>query len=333
MVGVPGIWSGLTDSVFLREGNDRERDPLWIAGTAAGGVALGLVAATVGLLLVVIAYALAGAGGARGLDGLPAIAKALADPNATGLGITVLRLLVATASDAVFFLVFVAFAVFLLHQPLLGYITAAPRIRWRLLALGLALGVAVMAPLVFLGRLADPTAPATPLLSVSGDWAGRGAYALASLLLIPAAAAEEIFFRGWLLRQSAVFVRRPVALIGFTSLAFAALHFDFNPDAFLTRALMGAGFAYMTLRLGGIEFSSGVHATNNIMIFLFLQPLSPQAPAPSSLSALAVLNDLALIGGYVAITEIAARNLRLRRLACVRSEELSEPGRISKPIS
>ena len=34
---------------------------------------------------------------------------------------------------------------------------------------------------------------------------------------------------------------------------------------------MGAGFAYMTLRLGGIEFSTGVHAANNLLIVLFIQ--------------------------------------------------------------
>ena len=109
-----------------------------------------------------------------------------------------------------------------------------------------------------------------------------------------------------------------------TALAFSALHFDFNPDSFLTRALMGVGFAYMTLRLGGIEFSTAVHATNNILIILFVAPLSLQLPEQGTgITAESLIVDLAMIVGYLAITELVARSPRLRRWAGVRSSELS----------
>ncbi len=67
---------------------------------------------------------------------------------------------------------------------------------------------------------------------------------------------------------------------------------------------MGAGFAYMTLRLGGIEFSTGVHATNNILIVLFIEPLTLKtAAAPTDLTTGRIIEDICLIAGYILITE------------------------------
>jgi hypothetical protein len=89
---------------------------------------------------------------------------------------------------------------------------------------------------------------------------------------------------------------------------------------------MGAGFAYMTLRLGGIEFSTGVHAANNILIVLFIEPLTLQnAGASSDLSLGALLEDVALIAGYIVITEAVVRVAPMRRWAGVRLEELARP--------
>src|SRR5271165_1086459 len=119
-----------------------------------------------------------------------------------------------------------------------------------------------------------------------------------------------------MLRQTGAFARRPVMLIAVTSLTFSALHFDFNPGAFLTRALMGAGFAYMTLRLGGVEFSTGAHAANNILIVLFAEPLTLKTLAePSKLTLGSFAEDAALIVGYIVITEAVARLAPLRRWA------------------
>jgi hypothetical protein len=122
-------------------------------------------------------------------------------------------------------------------------------------------------------------------------------------------------------------------MIGATSLAFSALHFDFSPDAFLTRALMGAGFAYMTLRLGGVEAAAGAHAVNNILIMLFLQPLAPDPQAGAEGSAFWPAEDVALVGGYGLITELVARLPGLRRLAGVRLAEVSPSQDVSAHFS
>jgi membrane protease YdiL (CAAX protease family) len=324
-MSAPSVWPGLTESAFLAGIDDRERDGARVATTLVGGAVLGLVASVCCLLLVMIAYAILIGEGTRGATVLGDIARAVADPQVVAPGLSVLRLVLATAVDGVFLVVFVAFAAVMVHRPLHTYITAAPRVRWRLLAVAMGLAATAMAPVVLAEHLMVAGGTAPPVLGVSPLAGDRVAYALSALLLLPAAAAEELFFRGWLLRQTGAFLRRPAMLIGVTSLTFSALHLDFSPDAFLTRALMGAGLAYMTLRLGGIEFSTGVHAVNNMLIVLFLQPLSLQQSEETTFSAFSVVEDLALIGGYVLITEAVARIEPLRRLAGVRIEEVSRP--------
>ncbi len=332
-MSAPGVWAGLAESAFLAGIDDRERDGARLATTVVGGLVLGLVAATCGMLLVMVAYAILIGEGTRGVAVLADVARAVADPQAAAPGLSVLRLVLATAVDGVFLVVFVAFAAMMVHRPLHTYVTAAPRLRWRLLGVAMALSAAAMAPVVLAEHLLIAGGATPPVIGVSSLAVDRVAYAFSALLLLPAAAAEELFFRGWLLRQTGAFLRRPAVLIGVTSLTFSAMHLDFNPDAFLTRALMGAGLAYMTLRLGGIEFAAGVHAVNNMLIVLFLQPLSLQQTEETSLSAFSLVEDVALIGGYILITELVARVGPLRRLAGVRLEEVSRPQDFSAHFS
>jgi membrane protease YdiL (CAAX protease family) len=328
-----GIWAGLADSVFLSHVNDQERDPARLLVTLMGSAVLGVLAAFCGLLLVMIPYTLLIGEGARGLDGLNEAASALGDPRAIGLGISVARLAVAAASDGVFWLVFVAFAAVLAHRPLRDYVTAAPRVRWRLVALAMALAFAGFAPLVLLERMTSPAAALPPFLGVSSALGDRVIYALATLLLIPAAAAEELMFRGWMLRQTAAFLRRPLPLLVVPALIFSFVHLDFNPDDFLARTLMGAGFAYMTLRLGGIEAACGVHAMYNMLLVLFLQPLGAEGPGEGDLSLVSLVEDLALLAGYVALAEAVARTPVLRWLGGVSLGELSRLDRTSENFS
>jgi hypothetical protein len=323
----------LADSVILTGINDRERDPARVAAGAIGGLAVGCVAAACLMVLVLVAYVILIGQGSRGLLGFGAVAGALADPQAVAPGLALLRLILTTLVNGVFWLAFVAFAALAVSQPLITFITAASHIRWRLLAVGMALSVAVMGPVVIADRLLTGDGGAPPFLAVSPLAVDRIVFALSSLLLIPAAAAEEVFFRGWLLRQTAVFLRRPLTLIAVAALGFSALHFDFSPDAFLRRALMGAGFAYMTLRLGGIEFSTGAHAVNNMMVVLFLQPLSLEQAAGPDVSAIYLFEDVALACGYVLITELVARSAPLRRFAGVKLEEVSPSGAITAHVS
>ncbi|MBA3810580.1 MAG: CPBP family intramembrane metalloprotease [Caulobacteraceae bacterium] len=326
----PGVWAGLAESAFLADIDLPGRDLMpRIAKLVRGfavGFGIGMVAATACLVLVLVPYTLATGRGGEGIAGLFAVALTLRDSPAGGLGITIERLVYATLTNGAFFVAFVAAATVFTGRQLPACVTVAGKVRWRLLAAGLALSTLVLGPLIAGSRLLSAEATAVPLLAISPHGAGRIAYALSTLLLIPSAAAEELIFRGWLVRQTAAFSRRPAILVGASAVIFSALHLDASWDGFITRALMGAGFAYMTLRLGGIEFSTGAHATNNILIVLFIQPLTPQSPgAASDVSAGSLLADAALIGGYVLITEAVVRVAPLRRWAGVRLEELTRP--------
>jgi CAAX protease family protein len=213
---------------------------------------------------------------------------------------------------------FVGFAALFADRQAQNYVTVAPQVRWSLLAWGLIASALVIGPIVWLGQALDPHAPPPPLLSLNHTLPGQIGYAVASiLLLVLAAAAEEVVFRGWLLRQSAAVTRNPFVLMALNGVLFSAVHGEFAPDAFLTRAVMGAGFVYMTLRTGGIEFSTGAHAANNIIIVLLLEPLSLKPTPSTGLSADALLQDAFLLLSYLALTELTVRFGPLRRLTGV----------------
>jgi uncharacterized protein len=323
----PGVWAGLASSPFLADVRGRDRDPGRMAAAVAGGVIVGAVAAVAGMILVLALYTLVSGLGGEGMEGIRAVALSLKGAATPNLPLTLLELLIAASVNGAFAAAFVAVAALIASHPFHHYVTAARRIRWRLLGAGLILSTFVLGPVVAADRLFSADAGPLPLLAMApGPWE-RGAYGLGALLLIPAAAAEELLFRGWLVRQTAAFTRRPAILIGLSAMVFSAAHFDFSADGFLTRLLMGAGFAYMTLRLGGIEFSTGAHAVNNIAIVLFVQPLTLRASAaPPGLSIGSGLEDLAMAVGYVAVTEAVVRVGFLRRWAGVRREEVSAPG-------
>jgi membrane protease YdiL (CAAX protease family) len=321
------IWKAivpdLAKSAFIADLDSRDRAPAPILATLLLGPLAALVGAMAAMVLVLSLFTLLSGHGPEGLHGLKRIVLSLKDPGPPTLASETFGLFLDASVNGVVALTFVAVAAAFAHRPLHSYVTAAPRVRWRLILVGLVLSVLALAPVLVFDRAVSGTDTPLPLISLSPDLAGRLAYAATSLLFIPAAAAEEIFFRGWCLRQVAAFSKRPAYIMLATALAFSALHFDFNPDSFLTRTLMGFGFAYMTLRLGGIEFSTAVHATNNILIVLFVAPLTLQPTGQgASITAESLIVDLAMIVGYLGITELVARSATLRRWAGVRGGEL-----------
>lgn len=92
--------------------------------------------------------------------------------------------------------------------------------------------------------------------------------------LLAGAAAEEIAFRGVLLRVTGLLTRRALLLCVINGLLFSAFHLDPDPVAFLQRALAGMGWTWAALRLGGLEFAIGSHFANNLFITLIWSPMS-----------------------------------------------------------
>jgi membrane protease YdiL (CAAX protease family) len=211
-------------------------------------------------------------------------------------------------------LAFVGVAALLHHRRLTSYFTAAPRFRWRLLLLGLALFAVTIGPLLLASAALDPKSPPPPILTIGPTLGERLTYAaMAVALLLVAAAAEELVFRGWLVKVTGALFHDPRVVLVLSGLLFSAIHLDPNLDAFLVRLAMGMGFAWMTLRLGGVEFAIGAHAANNIVILLFIQPMSLKPDPPHAFPPETLLVAPLMLAAYVAMAEIVARWAPLRR--------------------
>src|SRR5579872_2466953 len=201
----------LSQASFIADISPRERS-LWravvtlLAG-AVGGVIVALITGMIALVLVVVAT-----GGFGGdFRALPQHILALLNEDGKTIRSALGLLTLAVFTNGPMAATFIAVAALIAGVSARRYVTVAPKIRWRLLVSGLLLSVVVIGPLILAGQLLDPHSPPAPVISLAADWPGRIGYALACIaLLIPAAAAEEIVFRGWLLRESAAVSRNPV---------------------------------------------------------------------------------------------------------------------------
>lgn len=196
-------------------------------------------------------------------------------------------------------------------RPIRSFLTAAPRFRWGVLLLGFLImlpiqGLAIGLQLAFSGEQIHP-----PVLTAAsaGDLA---LYVLAAAgFLLMAAAAEEMVFRGWLLQQASAFTRSVPALLLLNGVLFSLAHVDLDPGAFFVRALMGVSWAWITLRAAGIEFGTGAHLANNLLIPLFIQPLTMTMPSHEKGDLAAGLVQLAIVGASVAAVELLVRSGKL----------------------
>jgi hypothetical protein len=304
----------LSTSAFIAGISPREKSVWRFSVTLVTGLVGGFIVALIAGAVVFMAYALAAGVFQGGAEAARQKITGLLLGGGSNVTSSLVVMALAVATNGPWAAVIVGVAALVAGRSILSYLTAAPSFRWRLLVCGLVFSFLVIGPVVAIGQLGDPHAPTPPILALSKTLGGRIAYAAACvLLLIPAAAAEEVVFRGWLLRQSAALTRNPVVLMLVNGVLFSAVHMEFAPDPFLTRMLMGAGFVYMTLRLGGIEFSTGAHAANNILIVLFIQPLSLKPTPSSGVSFDSLLQDAFLFFSYVVMTEVVARWAPLRR--------------------
>ena len=301
----------LQRSPFLDDLTPADRRVVPVLLTLPIGVIAALLAAVICGIAVFLLFAIGG-GGIEATERLmPALSTGQAP---TGLTQVSFVLALVAATNGGMALTFTGVAAMLHRRRLFSYFTATSRFRWRLTFLGLGLFAIVIGPLVLVSAALDPKIVGAPILAISPALSGRLTYAVVVVaLFLVAAAAEELVFRGWLLKVTGAFFPDARLALVLSGVLFSLIHFDPNLDAFLLRLAMGMGLAWMTLRLGGIEFAIGAHAANNILILLFLQPMSlkPDPPHAFPLETL-VIAPLMLVG-YVAMAEIAARWAPLRR--------------------
>lgn len=307
-------------SRFLADLSPYDRDPWRTVFAVPIGVLAGAVAALAGGAVAMLISMLV----ISGLDGAPAAGELFAvfsDPNLAEpsgrQSLFILATLAGVNLGAAVGFVFAAGAIH--HRKITDYVNRGEAVRWRLLLGGLVLVgvvmIAVVAVATLTGEAIDP-----PLWKVSPNLVGRSLYGLMAVgLLILAAAAEELVFRGWLLKQSAAYVRNPIVLMALNGLLFAAIHLDPNIDAFLVRAAMGAGLTWMALRLGGIELGIGAHAANNAVILLLIRPMTTRPDAPHEFKAGLIASALVVLAGFIGVAELSVRWPALRRWTGVRA--------------
>lgn len=146
----------------------------------------------------------------------------------------------------------------------------------------LLIGFTVMAGLCLLiwplSAWPGPIEHLPPLFDPTYAIEARINYAAATLVfLLIAATAEEIAFRGVLLKVMAGLTQRVWLLCLINALLFAVVHFDPDPVAFVARAMAGFILTWAALRLGGIEFAVGAHLARNLFVVWLIEPLSSAA--------------------------------------------------------
>ena len=78
------------------------------------------------------------------------------------------------------------------------------------------------------------------------------------------AAAEEIFFRGYLMQALGSLVAQPWFGVVVSAVVFALMHGVQNPALFLDRLGFGLLAGFLVWRTGGLEAGIGAHVINNI---------------------------------------------------------------------
>lgn len=109
-----------------------------------------------------------------------------------------------------------------------------------------------------------------------------------ALLLTPIqTAAEELFFRGYLLQGLGLINRHPLFLMSISSFLFVLPHLG-NPEIQRGAVWVGVGywvwgvfFAAITLKDDRLELAMGSHAANNLFAALFINSTDSVLPSPA----------------------------------------------------
>ncbi|MCA0251422.1 MAG: CPBP family intramembrane metalloprotease [Actinobacteria bacterium] len=137
-----------------------------------------------------------------------------------------------------------------------------PGFRWRYALAALLIATVVLNAVMFLG---------------AAGWAWElrpqpdfGWFLLVILLTSPLqAAAEEYFFRGYLLQALQSALRAPWLGVVASALIFALLHGTQNLPLFLDRFGFGLLAGFLVARTGGLEAAIAAHVANNVFAFVW----------------------------------------------------------------
>ncbi len=205
-------------------------------------------------------------------------------------------------------LAFLAVAAWVERRPVRSFLTAAPRFRWRQIGLGLVVFLPIVGLAIGLTNMLDPHPPTPPLFTPGASASARLIYFAAALVfLYLAALSEEMLFRGWALQRTSAFTKNIPIVLAVNGVLFSLAHFDPDLGAFVIRVVMGAGWAWIVLRLAGVELAAGAHLANNLAICLFNRPVVLTPPPKQPFDIVSVGVELASIALLVIAVELALR--------------------------
>ncbi|MBA3528577.1 MAG: CPBP family intramembrane metalloprotease [Propionibacteriaceae bacterium] len=183
-----------------------------------------------------------------------------------------------------------------------------PGIRWKYLLICLGAATVALNGVLLLSTLAGPS----PVFEVQrGFWGFLAVIVLTSPLQ---AAAEEIFFRGYLMQALGSLVAQPWFGVVVSSVVFALLHGTQNLPLFLDRLAFGLLAAVLVWRTGGLEASIAAHVINNVFAYL-IAGLTTSIATVKAIRGIGWLDAAFDVGGFALFALLAyllARRMKLR---------------------
>jgi membrane protease YdiL (CAAX protease family) len=198
----------------------------------------------------------------------------------------------------------------LVHQVRPHWLSSVgPGIRWRYLAICLLVALLALNGVLALSLL---IAPPPGWVLQPGFWS----FLVIILLTSPLqAAAEEVFFRGYLMQALGSLVARPWFGVIVSSVVFALLHGTQNLPLFLDRLGFGLLAAVLVLRTGGLEAGIAAHVINNVFAYV-MAGLTTSVAAVRAINEIGWLDAAFDVGGFAlfaALAYLVAVRMRLRR--------------------
>ncbi|WP_152364907.1 CPBP family intramembrane glutamic endopeptidase [Microlunatus speluncae] len=188
-------------------------------------------------------------------------------------------------------------------------ISVESHVRWRYFGICLALGV--VAPVLIQG-LATVVEGAPVFRLNENFWL----FLIVIILTSPLqAAAEEVFFRGYLLQALGSVTANPWFGIVVSSVIFALFHGVQNPALFVDRLAFGLLAAILVWRTGGLEAGIGAHIANNVLAYL-LAGLTGTIAATRGIREIGWENAVFDVVGFALFAVLAllvARKLKIHR--------------------
>lgn len=183
--------------------------------------------------------------------------------------------------------------------------SVSPGVRWRYLLACFLAGLVVLVGLQFL-------LSGVPVLNPQSGLAG---FVVAILVTSPIqAAAEEVFFRGYLAQALGLVWRRQWFPVVGSALMFALFHGVQNPPLFFHRFAFGLIMGALVWRTGGLEASIGAHIANNLGAFLWAALTSSvaQVRAVQELTWLSAVEEIAGFAVFAAVAWWIAGRMRVQ---------------------